>query len=141
MKFQFLLLGLLVPTVALADGLTSTDQTQKICAQSAEKFASGDPDGAYALLANYWPLPKEEIQNLGYQSKTQLGMVSARFGAPVGAEHAQTTLVGQSLVKHLFLIKFENHALRFSCIFYKPRNKWLVNAVIWNDQLQDAFGD
>jgi hypothetical protein len=126
---------------ALADGLATVDQTQQVCGQAAEKFASGDPDGAYAELSMYWPLPKEEIQNLGYQSKTQLGMVSTRFGALVGAEHAQTTLVGLSLVRHLFLIKFENHALRFSCIFYKPHKEWLVNAVIWDDKLQNAFGD
>ena len=141
MRLQVLLLAIAMPSVGLTDGLTNIEATKQMCAQAAAKFASAEPENAYTALVPYWPLAKEEIQNLGYQTKTQLGMVGDRFGAPIGAEHVKTTLAGQSLVKHVFLIKHEKHAMRFSCVFYKPKNEWLVNAVVWDDKPHNLFGD
>ncbi len=141
MKLHVLVLAVLMPSVGLADGLTNIEATKQACAEAAAKFASTEPESAYTALIPYWPLPKEEIQNLGYQSKTQLGMVGDRFGPAIGAEHVKTTLVGQSLAKHVFLIKFEKHAMRFSCVFYRPKNDWLVNAVVWDDKPHNLFGD
>jgi len=141
MKVQALALALVVPLAGHASALSTIDATKQACAEAAEKFASNQPDFAYSALMPYWPLPEEEIQNLGYQTKAQLAMVGDRFGAMIGAEHVKTTIAGQSLVKHVFLIKREKHAMRFSCVFYRPGKDWLVNAVVWDDKPQNLFGN
>ena len=137
-KSAVLVLALLAGNAAAAE-LTTGKQTQELCASAANKFATGDIDGAFELLATQWPLPREEILNLGYQSKSQLGMVSTRFGKALGAEFVRTDTVGTSLVRHVFLIKHENHALRMACVFYKPKAAWMVNSVVWDDKPQNLF--
>ena len=140
MRKQVLSIALLVSGAASAETATTTEQTQAICGGAATLFASGEHDRAYESLLPYWPLPEEEIQNLGYQTKTQMGMVGDRFGQSLGAEHVETIAVGNTLVRHIFLIKHEKHALKFSCVFYKPKDRWLVNTILWDDKPHTLVG-
>lgn len=140
MKFQAAFIAMLVPLSASAASLTTADGTREACSQAANLFAAGQYDEAYRSLAPHWPLPEQEILNLGYQTKTQLEMVTPRFGASLGEEHVETITAGQSLVRHTYLIKHERHALRFSCVFYKPADAWLVNFIIWDDKPQALVG-
>lgn len=39
-------------------------------------------------------------------------------------------------MRHTYLIKHQNHALRLSCTFYRPGDAWLVNALNWDDKPQ-----
>lgn len=143
MRIQTFLFALVIPMTGMAEKLNTPEQTLAVCTQIATFFSAGDYDGAYEGLIGYWPLPKEEIQNLGYQTKSQLSMLGDRFGASIGAEHVRTIEAGKSLVRHIFLIKYEKHALRFSCVFYKPKDKWMINSVLWDDRPQDllSIGD
>ena len=139
MRLAVLAICALASGLAAAGELTTQQQTQNICQSAAVKFAAGDIDGAFQALVPYWPLPKEEIEAIGYQSKTQMGMVAGRFGQPINAEYVRTETAGTSLIKHIFLIKHTKHALRMSCVFYKPENTWLVNSVVWDDKPQELF--
>ncbi len=124
-----------------AKDLKDQEQTKDLCTRAAALFATGDADEAYEILTPHWPLPKEEIQNLGYETKSKLGMVAERFGASIGAEYVGTAVAGHSLIRHTYLIKRENHALRFACTFYKPKDKWLINGVFWDDSLTELLRD
>ena len=134
------LIALLAPLSASATDLKTADQTQAVCAQAAKLFAAGHYDQAYESLAPHWPLPEEEILNLGYQTKTQLGMVASRFGPSLGEEHVETVAAGKSLVRHTYLVKHERHALKFACVFYKPADAWMVNFIVWDDKPQALLG-
>lgn len=134
MRIHVLAIAALLPISVGAESISEATQTREICAEAAALLGSGESDKAYDVLLPFWPLPKEEVQNLGYQTRSQLAMVSDRFGTVIGAEYASSKAVGDSLIKHNFLIKYEKHALRFSCVFYKPRDRWYVNAVTWDDK-------
>lgn len=139
MKIVMLFLFFFAATFAYAADLSTEAQTKEVCSSAVKKFAAGEIDAAFESMLPYWPLPKEELMNLGYQSKSKLGMVEDRFGSALGTEFVRTVAVGESLISHVFLIKREKHALRFSCIFYKPKDKWLVNSMNWDDSLKSLF--
>ncbi len=140
MKSIAFALLLAVPGTTLAAGLTTTEETRQACTAAAEKFASNEIDAAFDGLSAHWPLPKEEIVALAYKTKSQLGMVAQRFGAVIAAEHLDSDVIGKSLIKHLYLIKFEKHAVRFTCLFYKPHEEWKVNSINWDDSISALFG-
>lgn len=140
MRVQAVFLGLLLPMSVAAQAATTEDQTKPICTEAAKHFAAGNYDLAYQSLLPHWPLPKEEVQNLGYQTKMQLKMAGERYGASFGAEYVATVTAGESLIRHIFLIKHEKHALKFACVFYKPNDKWLVNSVFWDDKPYTLVG-
>jgi hypothetical protein len=121
-------------TSADAMGMASAADTKGLCGAAAEKFGKGDIQRAFADMGPHWPLAREEIDALATESRKQMGMVGTRFGTYVGVEHIRTSQAGDSFLRQLFAIKFENHALRFSCAFYKPRDRWLVNTINWDDK-------
>ena len=139
MRFFIGIFSMLWCFSANAASITDIKETKNICQNAAEIFGRGNAEASFETLKPYWPLPKEEIENLSYQTASQLKMVSSRFGKILGADFVSTQTVGNSFVRHTYLIKFEKHAIRYMCTFYKPKNKWLVNAVVWDDKIAPLF--
>jgi hypothetical protein len=121
-------------TSAESMGLRTADEAKALCQSAAETFGKGQVQAAFDSLAAHWPLPKEEVDSMAIESRKQLGLVGGRFGAYVGIEPISTTQAGNSFLRHLFAVKYENHALRFTCAFYKPHERWLVNSFNWDDK-------
>ncbi|WP_136678485.1 hypothetical protein [Neptunomonas sp. XY-337] len=131
--------SLLFACSASAAPITDIAGTKALCGKAAEAFGSGDPKASINLLKPHWPLPTEEIDNLAYQSESQLKMVTSRFGKVLGSDYVSSKVAGNSFVQHIYIGKFEKHAVRFLCVFYKPKQEWIVNAVFWDDQTPLLF--
>ncbi|MDQ7058044.1 MAG: hypothetical protein Q9N62_06225 [Ghiorsea sp.] len=119
--------------------ITNSQGTKDVCQKAANIFGMGDAKGSFETLKPYWPLPEEELDNLAYQTASQLKMVSSRFGKILGADFVSTKTAGESFVQHTYVIKFEKHAVRYKCTFYKPKNTWIVNAIFWDDKIAPLF--
>jgi hypothetical protein len=117
-----------------AETLKTTSETKSLCGDAVEYFSKNQVKESFNILRPYWPLPKQELDTLSSQTKTQLATVSGRFGNSVGSDFIKTQEAGSSFIQHTYAIKFEKHALRFVCLFYKPKKDWVVNAVYWDDQ-------
>lgn len=128
-----------VPAIAAESPLKTPEQTRTLCAGAAAAFGEGDSDAAFAALASHWPLARAELDALAAQTTAQLAGVGQRFGATLGHEQLRSMEVGTSLLEHTYLVKFERHAIRFSCRFYRPDAHWLVNSVSWDDKINELF--
>lgn len=124
---------------ATADSIKTIEETKVLCQQAADLFGAGKPKQSMEILKPYWPLPVEEIDNLAYQTESQMKMASTRFGSVLGADFVSTKVAGSSFVQHTYIGKFEKHAVRYICLFYKPKDSWVVNAVYWDDQTPLLF--
>lgn len=137
---MMLLLGLMaISIIASAKSLKTIKDTKSLCNSAADAFGKGDVKKAFGILEPYWILPKEELKNLTYQTESQLKMVGTRFGASLGHDYIRSEEAGASFVKHTFVGKFEKHAVRYMCIFYKPKDHWVVNSVYWDDNTPALF--
>lgn len=139
MKNIIVLLSLALSLSTLAEPITDVRGTKELCQKAAHSFGAGKPEESYEILKPYWPLPAEEISNLAYQTESQLKMVASRFGNILGSDFIGSKVAGDSFVKHTFIGKFEKHAVRFICVFYKPRKEWLINSVYWDDSTPKLF--
>ncbi|NKI17534.1 hypothetical protein HCU74_08895 [Spongiibacter sp. KMU-166] len=139
MKNIVIVLSIFFSLSATAEPIKDVGGTKQLCQQAADAFGSGDPKKSMEILKPHWPLPVEEINNLAYQAESQLKMVSSRFGSILGADFVGTKVAGKSFIQHTYIGKFEKHAVRYICVFYKPKEKWVVNAVYWDDQTPALF--
>jgi hypothetical protein len=130
---------LLGSVVARADDLTTLAEAKKMTDRAVALFAEEQFAEAYGTLKPYWPLPEVEIDNLANQTSMQWPLVRQRFGATVGTEFVSQNEVGSSLARVVYLQKFQNHALRWVFHFYKPKDRWVINAVTFDDQLHLLF--
>lgn len=128
-----------LPLPAASQPLQEEAATNALCENAGRQLAQLKSGDAFAALAPYWPISGAELQSLAQETQAQLQLFQGRFGKITGLEWVQSQHRGKSLLRHTYLLKFESHAVRLECLFYKPREHWLVNAVYWDDQLERLF--
>ena len=124
--------GILLASICFcvsANTLTTANQTRSLCQTAVNHLSKGNVNQSFNSLKPFWPMPAAELDNLAYQTRSQLNMVSSRFGKPIGIDYIRTQKAGQSFLKHTYIVKYEKHALSYMCVFYKPNDSWLVNSV------------
>lgn len=134
-----ILLLAVVPALARPADLASLAEARAVADRAValfrdEKFVEG-----YGELKPYWPLAPVEIDGLVNQTVTQWPIVRQRFGTSITTEFVQEMQVGVSFVQYVYLQKFENHAIRWLFTFYKPRERWVVNGVSFDDSIELLF--
>ncbi len=139
MKFLQILLALTFSATSLAEPILGIEGTKQLCQNAADAFGTGNSTKSFEILKPYWPIAEQEIDALAYQTEAQLKMVSDRFGKILGADFVNTKVAGTSFVQHTYIGKFEKHAVRYICVFYKPKSSWIVNTVYWDDNTPALF--
>ncbi|MEM0967435.1 MAG: hypothetical protein AAGJ81_14910 [Verrucomicrobiota bacterium] len=133
-----LLILLFIPIFAYAQ-----EDSEKAVVQLSDQFMglvkAEEYTKAFALLQPLWPIEESTYKNLVEQTNEQMGSVKNRFGAIVGTEYIRTEKVGDSLLRLIYLQKFEKSSLRWSITFYNPSGEWLVNSVSWDDKVGTLF--
>jgi hypothetical protein len=134
-----LILILSIAVSSHAAGLKSESEAKKLADVFMGEIGKGSYGKAFDMVKPHWPLPKAEIDNLSYQTETQLKMAAARFGKLLGAEFIQSNRIGKSYVRYIYIQKFFNHATRWMIVFYRPVDEWKVNLIVWDDKTQQLF--
>jgi len=119
-----------------AVGVGRVEELGSICDQVASDLSKGDIDGAFATLSKHCPLPEAEIAKAKEATIQQLKSANPRFGDPVGYERITSRIIGKSVMKFVYIVKCENHLLRWRFFFYKPKDKWILNYFHWDDRIQ-----
>jgi hypothetical protein len=121
------------------DVLKNVKSTKRLAENVVTLVEQNSIDEAFKQLKNYWPLTSIEIDDLLAHTKEQRQIVTERFGKPLGIEFVRTELVGDSMVRHIFIEKFEKHGLRWQISFYKPADSWIVNSIYWDDKISELY--
>ncbi len=122
-----------------AEVLKDDKDTKSLAQKSAIEFGKGNYEKSVDVLRENWPIPVAEINNLVYQTQSQMKLVANRFGKKVGYDFVKTEKIGNSFIKHIYIVKFENHAIRLNYVFYKPKKYWKLNSFNWDDKVQLLF--
>jgi len=109
-----------------------TDKTMDLFVQ--EKFAKG-----LNAAKAYWPLPSVEIDGLTNKIKQQWPIIVQRFGRTIGKEFIRSEKIGKSFIRYYYLHKFQNHAIYWRFDFYKPQDKWMINSIVYLDNLDMLY--
>lgn len=86
----------------------------------------------YIFSTNPWmDDSKDQIDNI----KTQLTGSTKLMGQYHGYEKIASTSIGENLVLHTFLIRYNRQPLRFSILMFKPNDKWRLQNFSFDDDL------
>ncbi|HEX6591985.1 MAG TPA: hypothetical protein VF050_08300 [Moraxellaceae bacterium] len=126
------ILSLLLPSLCLAQ--TPSERTEKFL-----KLVVTEPDKAIDEVfagSGIAELKPQAIQAMKSQTKAAM----AFYGVPLGVEKVLEEDISPS-VKHLVYIqKFELYPVAWDIYFYKAKDNWVVNGIIFNDQIAPLVG-
>ena len=130
---------LCLSTIASTDTLKNEKKIEELARNIMVHVGKGEIVKGLDLMAHYLIIPKSEFETTKSQFAMQAPMFKKRFGETLGSEYISTEKVGSSLIKILYIQKFERHIMYWSFYFYKPKDAWVLDTFQSNDSLRLLF--
>ena len=124
--------------LSFSQGMNNVYDTRKLADSMVELFMK-EFQQAIDLAKPHWPLAKVELDGLVNQITGQWPIVDQRFGDAIGSEYVKSEAIGKSFIQYYYLHKFQNHAIYWKISFYKPKDIWVVNNLLFLDKLDPLY--
>ena len=119
--------------------LSSEEAAQSLAKEVMENVSKDKFKEGLSKLRPYTVVPVAEFDVQMGQLDMQIPAIAQRFGKSIGYDFIEKEQLGDSLIQYVYLQKFEKHAMVWRFIFYKPKDKWLLNTWYFNDQVKPLF--
>ena len=119
-----------------------TEEAAKLLVENCLKhFVAGDYKAGLDLFKPYWVAPANEIDTLIMQTVSTRNAVRQRFGDSIGYEFISQQRAGKSFLRIVAVEKLQNTAIRYSVVFYKAEDNWVVQNFNWDDKVLLLFSE
>ncbi|MCK5707529.1 MAG: hypothetical protein KAI43_07725 [Candidatus Aureabacteria bacterium] len=138
-KIIFLFILIMLSNTAFAGGFKTDQDCRAFSDKLMDYFINAKFQDGLNSAKPFWPLPEVEVDSLANQIKQQWPIVDQRFGKSVSKEFVSEERIGKSFLRYYYLHKFENHSIYWRIDFYKPHAEWIINSIIFRDDLDFLF--
>jgi len=131
-------LTLLIVIVLSTTILTAQSTTEEITTEFFSTYEKSPQKAVdYVFSTNKWMIDrnKDGIENVKNQLTNFLGLVGDYYGYEKITEKS----VGESYKLVSYMIKYDRQPVRFTFVFYKPKDKWQVQNFQYDDKLDDEL--
>jgi hypothetical protein len=138
MNKKIKLLTLLILTVVSTNILKAQSTTEEITSEFFKTYEKSPQKAVdYVFGTNKWMIDrnKDGIENV----KSQLTNFLELVGDYYGYEKITEKSVGKSFKLISYMIKYDRQPMRFTFVFYKPKDKWQVQNFQFDDNLDDEL--
>jgi hypothetical protein len=132
-------LSLVFSTSCFADTLASTAAARELTDKVMLLVSKGDLGAAIRQLKPYSVVPDAEIEATIGQMNLQVPLIRERFGQTLGSEFIKEDRIGDSFIRFTQLQKLEKHAVRWTFVFYRGSEGWLLNTFNYDDNIRSLF--
>jgi hypothetical protein len=145
MKFKIMtIVTLLLLTVATACwgkevGFTDSKAAKTYCEAVMNLMANAQNKEAFDLIETQWTYAAAEVQKAREQSEKEQAVVKERFGQPVGFKLVKEEEVPGIGLRVTYVILYEKNPVRWQFIFYKAKDRWLLNSFKWDTAIDALF--
>jgi hypothetical protein len=122
---------------------TSIDYDKKSISDSCDRFMklfqAGQPKESIQILKNISVLGNESLDKLALKIYDQMDIVSSNYGEVNSYQFVKERIVGDFLVKRLYVLKFDRFYLKFAFTLYKNKTGWKLTSFIYNEDIDELF--
>lgn len=127
------------PSVVIADELRTADDAVALADKAMAKIVAEGIRAGMDSMKPFWVVPEAEVDAMIGKGELQMPVIQARFGKPAGYELLHRKQVGESLLKVVYLQKFEKHAMVMNFVFYRSKAGWTLNSFNFKDDLGEVL--
>ena len=138
MNRKIKLFALIIVTVLSTNILKAQTTPEEITTEFFKTYEKSPQKAVdFVFGTNKWMLDrnKDGIENLKTQLTSFLGLVGDYYGYEKIIEKS----VGESYKLVSYMIKYDRQPVRFTFVFYKPKDKWQVQNFQYDDNLDDEL--
>ena len=121
------------------ESLSDKAAAQSLAEEVMERVSKDQFKEGLSKLRPYTVVPVAEFDVQMAQMDMQIPVIRQRFGKSIGYDFVEKEQLGNSLIQYVYLQKFEKHVMVWRFIFYKSKDKWLLNTWYFNDKVEPLF--
>jgi hypothetical protein len=137
--FIFSILLGVVGIDALADTLPDEAAVRKLADGTMGSVGAGNIAGTISQIKPYLALPKAAEAGLEADLQNQYVAVLVQVGSAVGSEFVRQDKFGSTLMRLVYLAKYERGAMRWVFYFYKGSDGWMLSGIRLDRDLDPLF--
>ena len=134
---------LLILSVKLSLGQRIHPQNKQeiitVCEKFLDAFKNGKYADAYEFLKPYSVVEEYKLDTLANTSREQMNSLSNSFGKTLSFEQISEKSIKNSLIKLVYLLKFEKNYLKLRFILYNNGSGWTITNFTYNEEVDDLF--
>ena len=111
----------------------------KLSGRFMRNVVEGEIEKAFDGVQPYFPIPREQFANLVSRTESQLSGSERDFGKMLEYKFVREERVKDFLIRFTFIIKHELTVTRWKFLYYRPKDRWLLNSLYWDDQVESLF--
>lgn len=114
---------------------------QALCEETLANIVAGDVSRGVGLLRPYATgISVEDVDSLETQLRGQAATITKNYGDPLGFVFISGESLRDTVMRLVYIVKYQKHMIRWSFIFYKPVDSWILDYVNYDDSVEALFG-
>lgn len=113
--FQILVILFFLCSFAQAETVKDTDEARRLTDRVMAMVGKGDIESGIRMTKQFLIIPAAEFDVMLDQLKMQQPAMTQRFGRSIGYEFIREDKVGESLLRIIYVHRFEKHLMRLGC--------------------------
>ena len=123
----------------VVQAVASMDAAMTLSDRMMRSIEAGNTREALTLGKPHTVITAEQIEALIQQVEQQKPGMDERYGKSVGYELIRNDTIHDSLIRAIFLHRFERHAVVWQLLWYRGKDGWVLSNISYTDQLPQLF--
>ncbi|MGO9412798.1 MAG: hypothetical protein ACLQCB_18880 [Spirochaetia bacterium] len=120
--------------------LRTEADVQGLCEDALSQIVSGDLEQGIATLRPYaTSILKEDVDSLENHLVSQASTIKDSYGEALGFVLISEDNLKDTILKAVYVVKYERHLIRWTFIFYKPFDSWILDYFNYDDAIDALF--
>lgn len=120
--------------------LRTERDVRNLCENALSHIVEGDPAQGISMLRPYATgISKEDVDSLENQLLGQAGTIKQSYGEAIGYVLISEEDLSDTILKAVYVVKYERHLIRWTFIFYKPYDSWILDYFNYDDRIEALF--
>lgn len=120
--------------------LRTERDVQNLCENALSLIVEGDVGKGIGTLRPYATgISKDDVDVLESHLEGQAVTIKDSFGDPLGYVLISKENLKDTILKAVYVVKYERHLIRWSFIFYKPYDSWILDYFNYDDSIEALF--
>ena len=142
--FLMVAASMMLPAATLsgsqAPALRTEGDVENLCENALSHIVDGDLEQGIATLRPYaMSISKEDVDSLENQLVSQAATIKDSYGDPIGFVLISKDNLKDTILKAVYVVKYERHLIRWTFIFYKPYDSWILDYFNYDDSIEALF--
>jgi len=134
-----MIMVLLGTALVRAESLKNTGEIRHTLDNAMMKAQSDNFSDFFQAIKPFWLISEDGFNAALAKTSAARTDVHKKLGKSLAVEQVKTEMISDTVLKIVYLEKFQKAPIVWNFYFYKPENEWFLNTFEWEDNIRILY--